>query len=154
MTEAPIKRTQAEWDALFYRVAVDLEAMSKDPVRKVGALLVSADRRQMSPGYNGFPPEIPDLPSLLADRDFRIANTRHAEVNCLEQSPFPPADCTMYVTRFPCVTCASELRRSRIRRLVAPRPDLGHPRWGKSWAAALAALALAGIDITHTEEFQ
>ena len=152
MTEAPIKRSLEDWDQFFYGMARQAASMSKDPDRKVGALLVTPDRRQVSPGYNGFPPEVPDLPSLLADKEFKLANMVHAEDNCLRQAPFPTEGCTVYVTRFPCLGCATKLRDRGIRRVVAPKPDFGHARWGKSWAAAEAVLTLAGISITYMEE--
>lgn len=151
MDEAPIKRTQQEWDEFFMGMARSVGELSKDPDRKVGAVLVSPDRRQMSIGFNGFPPETEDLPSLLADRDFKLANMVHAEDNCLRQAPFSPAGCTVYVTRYPCLTCASKLKAAGVRRVVAPRPDLGHARWGKSWAVATAILVAAGVSITHIE---
>lgn len=151
--EVPTKRSQEQWDGFFYRMAVLAAAMSKDPDRKVGAVLVTPDRRQVSPGYNGFPPDVPDLPSLLADRAFKLANMVHAEDNCLRQAPFPTAGCTVYVTSFPCLPCACKLREAGIRRLVAPRPDLGHHRWGKSWATSIAVLTLVGIHITYLEEY-
>lgn len=149
--EAPIKRTRAEWDAFFMDMAHRVGGLSKDPDRKVGAVLVSTDRRQMSIGFNGFPPETDDLPSLLADRDFKLAHMVHAEDNCLRQAPFSPAGCTLYVTRFPCLPCACKLRDARVSRLVAPKPDLGHARWGKSWAAATAVLHLANVGLSLFE---
>lgn len=152
MSEAPIKRTRVEWDAFFMDMARRVGDLSKDPDRKVGAVLVSPDRRQMSIGFNGFPPDIEDLPSLLADRDFKLANMVHAEDNCLRQSPFPTDGCTVYVTRFPCLPCACKLRDAGVSRLVAPRPDLGHARWGKSWTVATAVLLGANIQVTYMEE--
>ncbi|URA07028.1 hypothetical protein P9A47_gp60 [Xanthomonas phage Elanor] len=150
--EAPIKRTIQDWDEFFYGMAVLAASMSKDPDRKVGAVLVSPDRRQVSPGFNGFPPGIPDIPSLLADRDFKLANMVHAEDNCLRQSPFSTEGCTVYVTRFPCLQCAFKLRDAKVHRLVAPKPDLGHVRWGSSWAMATGILTRAGVLITYQEE--
>lgn len=151
MSEQPIKRTRAEWDRFFLRFAQDVAGMSKDPDRKVGAVLVTPDRRQMSIGFNGFPPDVEDLPSLLADRDFKLDNTVHAEDNCLRQAPFSATGCTMYVTRFPCIPCTSKLRDAGIARVVGPSPDLRHRRWGKHWTVALAVFALNGIQVTTME---
>ncbi|UTC27995.1 dCMP deaminase [Stenotrophomonas phage A1432] len=150
--EAPIKRTPEDWDKFFYAIAVLAAGQSKDPDRKVGAVLVSPDRRQVSPGFNGFPPDIDDFPELLADKAFKLEHMVHAEDNCLRQAPFQPAGCTVYVTRFPCLHCAFKLRAAGIRRVVAPRPDLGHARWGKSWAMSVAVLTRAGILITYEVE--
>ena len=102
----------------------------------------------MSIGFNGFPPETEDLPSLLADRDFKLANMVHAEVNCLRQAPFPLEGCTLYVTRFPCDRCAERIVASGVRRVVAPAPDFGHARWGSSWLQAAGSMESAGLAIT------
>jgi dCMP deaminase len=148
MNEQPIKRTQEEWDNFFLRFARDIASMSKDPDRQVGAVVVTPDRRQLSLGYNGFPPGVEDLPSLLADRDFKLANMVHAEVNCLRQAPFELVGCSMYVTRFPCHHCAEKIVAARIHRVVAPAPDFGHARWGQSWRQSAESLESAGIAIT------
>lgn len=147
--EAPIKRPQHDWDKFFFTLALQAAGMSKDPNRQVGAVLVSGDRRQISFGFNGFPPEIPDLPELLADRDFRLANMRHAEDNCFRQAPFNPAGCTLYVTRFPCFPCATLVADNNLARVVAPEPDLGHARWGQSWQDAIDLFHQRHIHLTY-----
>lgn len=149
MTELPIKHEQSTWDGVFYGIAREMAQLSKDPDRKVGALLVSADRRSMSPGYNGFPPEVPDLPSHLADKAFKLRNMLHAEHNCLKQSPFPTQGCSLYVTRFPCHECAKLIEAAGVTRVVCPPPDMGHRRWGMSWWLSRQLLWNAGIELVH-----
>lgn len=146
--EAPIKRTRDQWDRFFFRFALEVATCSKDPDRQVGAVLVPGDRRQLSMGYNGFPEGIPDLPSHLADKAFKLANMVHAEENCLHQSPFNPSGCTMYVTRFPCHHCAERIQGSGVSRVVAPPPELGHPRWGESWARALDIFKRGSVEVS------
>lgn len=144
-----VARTQASWDALFYDIAVRVSERSKDR-RKVGAVLVKADRRAMSFGYNGFPPEIPDTAENLANQVLRARSMIHAEDNCLRQSPFTVDEgATMYVTRFPCEHCACKLILAGVARVVAPAPDLAHPRWGASWEHAQLLLELSGIELTE-----
>jgi dCMP deaminase len=162
MTETPIRRTQSEWDSFFLDFAGQVANLSKDPDRKVGAVLVPLDRRQLSIGYNGFPPEVDDLPSLLADKQFKLANMVHAEENCLHQAPFNPSGCTLYVTRFPCRHCATRIVSAGVLRVVAPEPDLGHARWGSSWRDALnhfrrfavEVKMIGGADINQLDLFQ
>jgi dCMP deaminase len=145
--DKPIKRSQSDWDLFFFEMAGQAAGLSKDPDRKVGAVVVSPDRRQVSFGYNGFPAEVPDLPSLLADRDFKLANVVHAERNALRQCPFDPRGCTLYVTRFPCLECSTMVVLRGIDRVVAPEPDIGHRRWGESWRQARERMILAGIQL-------
>lgn len=145
--DKPIKRSQSDWDLFFLEMAGNVARLSKDPERKVGAVIVTPDRRQVSFGYNGFPAEIEDRPSLLADRDFRLANVVHAERNALLQCPFGPRGCTLYVTRFPCLECSTMVVQRGIMRVVAPEPDLGHRRWGESWRKAREQMILAGVQL-------
>ncbi len=153
MDEVPIKRSQRYWDRFFMGLARQAALCSKDPDRKVGAVLASADRRQVSFGFNGFPEDVPDLPSLLADRDFKNAHMRHAEDNCLRQAPFNPRGCSLYVTRYPCLPCATKIVEAGVARLVVPeRPDFGHARWGQSWAEAEGLLLRRGVYIISYNE--
>lgn len=145
--DKPIKRSRGEWDLFFFQLAADVAGLSKDPERKVGAVIVTPDRRQISFGYNGFPADIEDRPSLLADRAFKLENIIHAERNALTQCPFDPRGCTLYVTRFPCLECSTMVVLRGIDRVVAPEPDFGHPRWGESWRRARERMILTGIQL-------
>ena len=147
MEEQPIKRSPEEWDHFFLRWAAEVAELSKDPDRKVGAFLVAPGRRQFSMGYNGFPADLEDLPSLLADRDFKRLNMVHAEANCLKQAPFSPVGSTIYVTRFPCLECAKQIAWAGVHRVVAPAPDFAHPRWGHSWGEAQKVLSSHKVQI-------
>lgn len=149
---AQFKRPQSDWERYFMDLAVRTALLSKDPDRKVGAVLVSQDKRQISIGYNGFPADFPDRPDLLEDKALKLEMVVHAEENCISQAPFNPRGCTIYITRFPCKQCAVEwILRSGISHVVAPRPDLGHLRWGESWIHALGELRHAHVQITHME---
>ena len=144
-----VSHRQTDWDRAFYGVAIEVGRLSKDPRRKVGAVVVAPDRRQMSPGYNGFPPEVPDTAQNLLSRDFCRKHMVHAEMNCMKQAAptMLLQDATIYVTRFPCRECAEKIRAVGIARVVAPLPDLTHPRWGMSWAASITLLDAAGVRI-------
>jgi dCMP deaminase len=149
---SPIRHSQADWDLFFYRMAEQSAMMSKDPNRKVGAVIASASRRQVSFGYNGFPSSIEDTPENLADDEFRLAHTIHAEDNCLRQLPFDPIGGSLYVTRFPCEHCADKIISSGIKRVIAPCFDPRHHRWGTSWAKAVFRMNREGIIVIFWEE--
>ncbi len=138
MTKEPT--TQDEWDSRFSRLAEEVSTWSKDPKRKVGAVIVSPDRRSIAIGYNGFPPGIADAPSRLADPDFKRNMMVHAERNALDNADFDVRGATIYVTKFPCHECAKGLLSKGLVRLVAPDPDFGHPTWGSSHRAAVTVL--------------
>lgn len=145
--DTPLRRTQEEWDAFFYSMAQHVATLSKDPDRKVGAVLVHPSRRQLSFGFNGFPAHIADVPSKLADREYKRRMMVHAEDNCLQQAPFVKGGASLYVTRFPCGRCAEAIVTARLRRVIAPAPQVDHPRWGKSWAYAEWHLNNEGIEV-------
>ncbi len=146
--ERPIKRAREVWDIFFTKLALEVALLSKDPDRKVGAVIVSPDKRQLSFGYNGFSADIADLPSRLADREFKLAHMVHAEINCLQQAPFDTAEGTMYSTCFPCYKCAQAIEHAKLHRLVAPKPDFNHRRWGVSWAQSIQLLENTGLAIS------
>lgn len=137
-----------KWDSLFYGIALRVAEQSKDR-RKVGAVLVTADRRQLTFGYNGFPTDIPDSAENLANAELRAAKMQHAEDNALRQAPVGLRWATAYVTRFPCRECANKLILARISRIVAPTPDFGHPRWGSAWAAAMADFIFYNVQVVE-----
>lgn len=143
-----IKKTQTDWDLYYLDIALAVSMGSKDPNRKVGAILVTKDKRQLSFGYNGFPANMPDLKSYLKDKDFKNLHMVHAEDNCLRQAPFPTEGCSLYVTRFPCEHCAEKIAKAKVARLVAPKPDLEHPTWGPSWERSLDLFAQSGVSVT------
>jgi dCMP deaminase len=120
---------------------------SKDPDRKTGAVLVTPDMRKFSVGFNGLPRGVADTPERLGDRALKNQMTVHAELNAIFNAGFDPAGCWLYVTRPPCHVCAQGIIQTRIALLVAPEPDLGHPRWGESWALAGTMLSEAGVEV-------
>lgn len=146
-----VRHTQEDWDRFFMDLARRAALMSKDPDRKVGAVLVTPDRRQFSMGYNGFPAGVEDSLANLYDKEFKLANMVHAEENCLYQAPFYAGGCTVYVTRFPCENCTEQLLACEIKRVVAPKPNFGHLRWGQSWIRALGKLRHFRVEVTYME---
>jgi dCMP deaminase len=149
---APVKRTPSDWDLFYFSMAQLVQTRSKDPERRVGAVLVTANRRQLSIGYNGLPGGIPDDPRTLGDREEKLRLMVHAEQNCLKQAPFPPAGASLYVTRFPCGECATLITTAKVARVVAPRFDHGHPRWGSSWLTALARFNFHGLAVLFVDD--
>jgi dCMP deaminase len=146
-----VRHTQEDWDRFFMDLARRTALMSKDPDRKVGAVLASDDRRQFSLGYNGFPSGTLDSLGNLYDKQFKLAHMVHAEENCLRQAPFESFGSTLYVTRFPCLRCAQFILSFEVKRVVAPRPDFGHLRWGDSWMRSQGEMQRAGVEITYME---
>ena len=108
-----IKRDSININKVFMKIAIDISSLSKDPSTKTGAVLVSPDRRSISIGYNGFPPEFPDRKLWLYNRgelkdEFtKYDLTNHAERNAIDQCQFNNlSGWSIYCTHKPCLDCA------------------------------------------------
>lgn len=103
--------------------------------RSVGALVVDADHKLLSTGYNGVPAGFPhciDLPcggTTDAPGDTSRCLSIHAEVNALLQCAFNlPRAHKLYVTCAPCFQCAKLITNTHIRYVVALEPYAGDDR--------------------------
>ncbi|ATW62824.1 deoxycytidylate deaminase [Synechococcus phage S-CBWM1] len=135
-----------KWDSRFFSLATQVAEWSKDPERKVGAILVK-DRCRFSVGYNGFPPGVEDDIRRLSDKVLKRQLTNHAEVNAVlnaAKNQFSTAGCTLYVTYHPCHNCATMLIGAGITRVVCPPPiPLGS--WRESQLLASDILCEADV---------
>ncbi|MFW6319714.1 MAG: deoxycytidylate deaminase, partial [Bacillota bacterium] len=98
------------WDEYFMGVARLSAMRSKDPSTQVGACIVSAAKRIVGIGYNGFPRGIDD-DQYPWENEGEFINTKypyvvHAEPNAILNSTVQLDDATLYVTLFPCHECA------------------------------------------------
>lgn len=113
-------RELSKWDYRFMRIAHEVASWSKDPRRKVGAVITSLDRRQQAIGYNGFPSGIEDSEVRLSDPVIKNLLVVHAELNALLNAPFVVKGCPLYCTRFPCVECTKAIIASNIGAVIVP----------------------------------
>lgn len=138
------------WDRRFLNIAREVSSWSKDPSTQVGAVLVNEWRRIISTGYNGLPANLPDDQDKLLDRNYKLENIIHAEVNCLNNLTDDPLEihngvplvklhelvdiapnCTMYTyPLLPCPKCANIIAVTGITRVVSILPDYSlEGRW-------------------------
>jgi dCMP deaminase len=125
------------WDDTFLEMADTVAKRSKDPSTKVGAVLVSPDRRQIAVGYNGFPSSVYDNSGVLKkeygwvsepDRvltvpiEDAVINKYdiiiHAEANAIANCHVRPVNWTIYCTHVPCPECAKTIAANGISRVV------------------------------------
>jgi dCMP deaminase len=137
-----------KWDKRFIKLARTVSEWSKDGT-KVGAVLTRPDHSLVSVGFNGLIPGMDD--ALLADREFKNACIRHAEVNALWYARFEPsmAGYTMYIYGFPgpCGNCASAVAMAKITRMVAVYEDDAKTDWSKSIEAAASVLKAGKVKL-------
>lgn len=110
------------WESYFMAIANMAKLRSKDPITKVGSILVK-DKRIISMGYNGFPIGCEDE-DYTWDKDADdITNTKnyyvvHSELNCILGCKGPIEGSTLYVTLFPCNECAKAIIQSGIKKVI------------------------------------
>lgn len=139
----------SKWDQRFLDLANYIaEKWSKDPNRKVGAILVSPSKHQNVFGYNGFPKGIEDKPERLENRDTKNAMTVHAEVNAILNARCNVEGWTMYVTAPPCVDCCKVIIQAGISRIVMPELDK-NSQWFESYQFGLNLLYESGLQIVR-----
>lgn len=126
---------QETWDKRFLLLARNAAGWSKDPDEGVGAIVVSADRRQFSFGYNGFPRGYPD-DAAPHTKEQKNRLTVHAERNALDNAPFDLKGATLYTTKPCCTECMKGLVQKGVARVVYEnwRPE---SRWFQDQVLAL-----------------
>jgi dCMP deaminase len=110
------------WDDYFSAIALAVSLRSKDPNKRVGAVIVSADRVVLSTGYNWLPRGIKELPERFIDKDEKLKWIAHAEANAVfnaSRTGISLVGSTIYATTFPCSACAIAIVQAGIVRVFS-----------------------------------
>lgn len=92
------------WNEYFMEFARTASLRSKDPMTKVGSVIVDSDMRIVSTGYNGFPPGVGE-PKNLWERPVKYKLVVHAECNAIGQARRDLRGSMLYTTLQPCCEC-------------------------------------------------
>ena len=119
-------KNNLSWEKYFMGIALLSAQRSKDPHTKVGACIVGEDYRILSIGYNGAPNGFEDKDFPWDKREGEFVETKypyicHAELNAILNFKGHMKDLeysTLYVTFFPCNTCAKMIIQSGICEIV------------------------------------
>jgi dCMP deaminase len=146
------------WDNHFLILAIEHARMSKDPLTKVGAVIVGLDREIVSTGFNGFPRGIADTPERLENRDIKLRLIVHAEMNAILNAARIGArlkGLTLFLAATdesgevwggpPCTRCAVEIIQSGLAEVVSRPVKAVSSRWHEDIAFAGTLLVEAGI---------
>ena len=143
----------SKWDARYMAMADLLSTWSKDPSTGVGAVVVDAEQRVVSVGFNGFPRGCSDAAELLQDREERLRRTIHAEENALLFARVALKGCTIYATHHPCARCAAKIAQAGVARVVTRMPSGGFAlRWAEDTNTAAEIFAESGIQTSIIQE--
>lgn len=105
------------WDKYFINIAEVVSTRSHDAETKVGCVIVDANNRVISTGYNGFPPGCEDnnLPNTRPDKYLYML---HAEINAIATCRTDLKNSTIYITISCCQDCAKAITAAGISRVV------------------------------------
>jgi dCMP deaminase len=137
-------------DEYFLKMLALVAARSTCARRAVGAIIVDANNRILSTGYNGVPKgfvhciDQPCAGATDAQGDTRRCLAIHAEDNALLQCSRLDLAKTLYVSCTPCFQCAKKIANTHISRIVA----LTHYHDDD----AMWVLRTAGIEVNIMEE--
>ena len=142
-----------KWDLRFIKLAKHISSWSKDKSTKVGAVIVNNKNNPISMGFNGFPTNVDETIEERHEKLLKYDYTVHGEANAIAtaaKNGQKTNGCTMYVTYFPCSTCAGLIVNSGIKKLVCEnKPDLNHERWGEKWKISKTILDEGNVEIIY-----
>jgi len=132
----------SNWDRRYLELAKCVSNWSKDPNKKVGAVITEHNCVR-GVGYNGFPRGIEDTEYRLKNKELKNLIIIHAEINALYSSD-GKGD-TIYVWPcLPCSQCLGNIIQYGIKRVVTGPLDL-ESSWNQALVLELAKEA--GIEI-------
>lgn len=139
------------WNYRFMDMAHLVATWSKDPSSKVGAVIVDANRRIISTGYNGLAIGVEDSIERLTNRDIKYKIILHAEENAIMFAKRDLSGCSLYVTTLPpCAHCASLIIQSGIKTVYACKSDIPE-RWKESYELTTAMFNEAGVKLVFLD---
>lgn len=121
------------WDSYFNLITIAVASRADCTRRRVGAVIVDADHRIISTGYNGAPSGLPGCLEGACPRGqmsyeeigalsaYDNCISIHAEANALLYARVSLVGATMYITCEPCKDCAKLISGSGIVRTVFPK---------------------------------
>lgn len=66
-----------KWTQRYFNIAKETASWSKDPSRRIGAVIIGDKGQVKSQGYNGFPRGIADTPERYNDRPTKYLSLIH-----------------------------------------------------------------------------
>ena len=129
-------------------LADHMSRRSRDPGRKVGAVILRPDKTIASAGYTGFARRVCDDPGLYADKPTKLRRTVHAELNAILTARESLEGCTIYVSPlYPCSQCAAAIIQKGITNVVVRVGSDGGEGWKESFAESARMFEEAGVSV-------
>ena len=140
-----------KWTQRYFNIAKETASWSKDPSRRIGAVIIGDKGQVKSQGYNGFPRGIADTPERYNDRPTKYKYVCHAEANAVYNAQHNGTSVngdTIYVTGLPvCHECAKALIQVGIKHVYYDTEIKEGLSWYDSCSMAIEMFDEAGV--TH-----
>ncbi len=121
----------------FFGIAEAVSKLSKDPLKKVGCVILDPDTNGvLSVGYNSFPIGVNETIMSRWEKPEKYSFVSHAECNAISLCACAGAstkNAICIVTCFPCCDCAKILIQSGIRHVVTRKANMESEKWGESF---------------------
>lgn len=121
-------------------LAKEFAQWSKDPNRKVGAIVIGDHGQLLSQGYNGFPRNYPDLEKNYNNKAEKNKYIIHAEKNCIYHAALTSVSLSgssMFVYGLPvCHECAKGIIQVNIKQVFVYVQGPYNTKWNKSFELA------------------
>lgn len=106
------------WDEYFMGIADEVAKKSKDPSSKNGCVIVDANHRPVSFGYNGFVQNSDESKMTLTERPMKYYLSIHSEMNAVLFAHRDLTGCTIYNRMATCENCLKYCLQAGIKRFV------------------------------------
>jgi len=125
------KRERPSWDEYFIGILLQTTKRSSCLKMQVGAIIVSSDREILTTGYNGAPRGIESCfeknncwrrqENIGHGKEKDLCMASHAEANAVYQAArkgISLLNSSIYVTTYPCPTCAKAIIQTGIKEII------------------------------------
>jgi dCMP deaminase len=143
----------SKWHKRYIQLAKEVSTWSKDPSRKIGAVIVGEHGQIISQGFNGFPRGVFDFPYRYEDRPTKYQYVVHAEMNAIYNATLNGVKChnaEMYVWGLPvCSECAKGVIQVGIKQVHIPQEAFGiNAMWDESFKFTKSMFEECGVGVT------
>lgn len=108
------------WHLRFLELAAHVAQWSRDPSKKVGAVIVRPDKTIATLGFNGFARGVADEIERYENKELKNEMVVHAEMNAILHAREPLHGYSLYVWPYhPCSRCAAAIIQSGIKTIYS-----------------------------------
>ena len=134
------------WHLRFLELAAHVAQWSRDPSKKVGAVIVRPDKTIASLGFNGFARGVEDRPERYADKPLKNEMVVHAEMNAILHAREPLHGYSLYMWPYqPCARCAVAIIQAGIKTIYSFAGETEN--WADTINLAQSMFKEAGVEI-------